>query len=209
MSLKKAAHPFGRALTLCSLILFGLLLAPVALLSVFGGVPDRFSLPFVEQWPLFKILWASNPGAAMPILMQQPLMLIAHSGPDGGAPVWSLFFYPVPLAVQLVISICVAVFLCAGGREAVRRRLVSALPGMTLLVFVTTYVQLASCCTGGPRWLLDIGMYALAYNTFDTLIDWHALYMSVAGALPTLQVALALLGTALLVAGIGRARSAS
>lgn len=208
MSLK-AAHPFVRALALCAMILFGLLLAPVALLSVFGGVPDRISLPLVEQWPLLKILWASNPGAAMPILLQQPLLLIAHSGPGGGAPVWSMFFYPVPLAVQLVVSICVAVYLCAGAREAAGWRLVSALPGMTLLVFVTTYVQLASCCTGGPRWLLDIGMYALAYNTFDTLIDWHALYISVAGALPTLQVALALFGAALLAAGIGRVRSAS
>lgn len=197
----------ARAAVFCVVILTGLLVTPAGFLAGFvGGMPDRFAMPLVEQWPLLKILWASNPGAATQILLQQPLLAIAHGGPGGGAPVWGLFFYPVSLAVLLAVSIlAAAVLLRAGGREATRRRLVSLLPGMALLVFVTTYAQLASCCTGGPRWLLDIWLYSLAYNTFDTLIDWQALYIGVATSLPIVQAVLALIGVALLAAAVERA----
>ncbi len=189
----------------CALVLFGLLIAPIGFLAGFiGGMPDQLTAPFVEQWPLLKILWASNPGAAIHILMQQPLMVIAHNGPDGGVPAWRLFFYPVPLAVQLAVAIFVAVILCSSGRGAMFRRLVPLLPGMAALVFVTTYVQVASCCTGGPRWALDIWLFSLAYDPLSTLIDWQQLYLRIEGSLLTIQVVLALLGTALFAGHIGK-----
>lgn len=190
---------------ICALVLLGLLVAPIGFLAGFvGGLPDRFSAPFVEQWPLLKILLASNPGAAIHILLQQPLMVVAHGGPDGGAPVWRLFFYPVPLAVLLAVSIFVSTILCYRARGAMHRRYVSLLPGLTVLVFVTTYVQVASCCTGGPRWALDVWLFSLAYNPLSTLIDWQQLYFRVEGALSIVQAVLALLGTALLAGHIGR-----
>lgn len=194
-----------RAAMLCAVILLGLMVAPIGFLAGFiGGMPNRISAPFVEQWPLFKTLWASNPGPAIQILMQQPLMVIAHGEPASGVPVWRLFFYPVPLAVQLTVSILAAVILCTGIRGVTLRRLVSLLPGMAALVFVTTYVQVASCCTGGPRWALDVWLFSLAYNPLSTLIDWQQLYFRVEGALSIVQAVLALLGTALLAGHVGR-----
>lgn len=203
----KVASPVVRATMRCALILFGLLLAPVALLSgLGGGMPDQLAFPLVEQRPLLEILWASNPRAAMQILAQQPLMEIARGDPASVVPAWKLIFYPASLAVQLAVSILAAFILCPGDPGAVRRRLVSLLPGMAVLVFVTTYAQLASCCTGGPRWLLDVLLYSLAYNTFDTLINWQAFYSGIAWALPFAQLGLALSGAALLLAAAGRAR---
>ena len=194
-----------RAAMLCAVILLGLMVAPIGFLAGFiGGMPNQISAPFVEQWPLFKTLWASNPGPAIQILMQQPLMVIAHGELGSGVPVWRLFFYPVPLAVQLTVSIFAAVILCSGVRDATLRHLVSLLPGMAALVFVTTYVQVASCCTGGPRWALDVWLFSLAYNPLSTLIDWQQLYFRVEGALSIVQAVLALLGTALLAGHIGR-----
>lgn len=194
-----------RAAMLCAVILLGLMVAPIGFLAGFiGGMPNQISAPFVEQWPLFKTLWASNPEPAIQILMQQPLMVIAHGEPASGVPVWRLFFYPVPLAVQLTVSIFAAVILCTGARGATLRHLVALLPGMAALVFVTTYVQVASCCTGGPRWALDVWLFSLAYNPLSTLIDWQQLYFRVEGALSIVQAVLALLGTVLLAGHIGR-----
>ena len=69
----------------CASILFGLLIAPIGFLAGFaGGMPDQLTTPFVEQWPLLKILWASNPEAALWIALQQPLLVMAHSGPAVG-----------------------------------------------------------------------------------------------------------------------------
>ena len=198
----KVTSALARAATLGVLILSGLLLAPVGLLSVFaGGMPNRLAAPFLEQWPLLPTLWASNPGAALQILMQQPLLVLAHSAPAGGTAAWRLFYYPAPVALQLAISILAVVILRADIRDAMRRRLMALLPGVAVLVFVTTYVQLASCCTGGPRWALDVWLFALAYDPGGTLIDWQALYSGIEGALSIVQIALALVGVALLVAG--------
>ena len=201
MNMKITAVP-ARNAALCVLILFGLLLSPIVFLFVFvGGMPDRFAAPFVNQWPLLTTLWASNPGAALQVLMQQPLLVIAHSDPAGGTAAWRLFYYPAPVALQLAISILAVVILRADIRDAMRRRLMALLPGVAVLVFVTTYVQLASCCTGGPRWALDVWLFALAYDPGGTLIDWQALYSGIEGALSIVQIALALVGVALLVAG--------
>lgn len=188
-----------------SVILLGLSVLPIGFLSGFiGGMPDQLTAPLVEQWPLLKTLWASNPGAAFHILMQQPLMVVAHNGPAGGVPAWRLFLYPVSLAVQLAVAIFAAAILCSGGRGAMFRRLASLLPGIAALVFVTTYVQLASCCTGGPRWALDIWLFSLAYDPLNTLIDWQQLYLRIEGMLTIVQAVLALLGTVLLAGHSGR-----
>lgn len=195
----KNANVHARYVALGVLILSGLLLAPVVFLSVFvGGMPDHAVSPFMDQWPLLTTLWASNPGAALQVLMQQPLLVIAHSDPAGGTATWRMFYYPAPVALQLAISVLAVVILRAGGRGAMRWHLMALLPGMALLVFVTTYVQLASCCTGGPRWALDVWLFAQAYNPGGTLIDWQELYSAIEGLLPAVQIALALLGVALL-----------
>ncbi len=205
MPVLRDCHTLARAAMICALVLLGLLVAPIGFLAGFvGGLPDRFSAPFVEQWPLLKILLASNPEAAIHILLQQPLMVVAHGGPDGGAPVWRLFFYPVPLAVLLAVSIFVSTILCYRARGAMHRRHVSLLPGLAVLVFVTTYVQVASCCTGGPRWALDIWLFSLAYDPLNTLIDWQRFYQRIEGALSVVQAMLALLGTALLASNVER-----
>lgn len=195
-----------RITILCPVILLGLVVAPAGFLAGFiGGIPNQFTMLFMEQWLLLNILWASNPGAAIPVLMQQPLMVVAHSEPSSGLATWRLFFYPVPLAVQLAVSIFASVILCSGAHGTALRRLVLLLPGMVALVFVTTHVQLATCCTGGPRWALDIWLFSLAYDPLSTLIDWHQLYLHVEGVFPVVQAALALLGVALLVVGARRA----
>lgn len=206
----KIAHAFARTAMFCVLILFGLLLAPVVLLSGFvGGMPNQLVAPFVELGPLLKTLWASNPGAAMQVLMQQPLMVIVHGEPGSGAAVWRFFLYPMPLVVHLAVSVFAAVILCSSTRGATLRRLIALLPGMAVLVFVTTYVQVAACCTGGPRWALDVWLFSLAYNPLNTLIDWQQLYSRIEGALSIAQPVLALLGAALLATGVRRARDAN
>lgn len=194
-----------RLILAAAIILLGLLIVPVGFLAGFiGGMPNRLAAPLVEQWPLFKILWASNPGAAVHVLVQQPLMVIAHSGSAGGTPAWQLFLYPVSLAVQLAVAIFAAAILCSGSRGAMFRGLVPLLPGMATLVFVTTYAQVAFCCTGGPRWVLDIGLFSLASDPLSTWIDWRQLYLRIGGAVPIIQAVLALLGAALLAVSSGK-----
>lgn len=202
----KTAPALVRATMLCPVILFGLLVTPLGFLAGFtGGAPNQFTTPFMEQWPLFKVLWASNPGAAIQILMQQPLMVIAHGEPTSVLPVWRLVFYLVHFAALLAVSIFAAVTLSYGARGTALHRLVLLLPGMALLVFVATYVQLAVCCTGGPRWVLDVWLYSQASNPLSTSTDWQQFYLRIEGVFSIMQAVLALLGVALLMVGARRA----
>lgn len=206
----KATPVLARSMMLCTATLLGLLIAPTVFLAVFaGGMPDQFGAPLVEQWPLLNILWASNPEAATQVLMQQPLMTIAHGDPVSGGAVWRLSFYPVSLAAQLAVALFAALIMVAGAPDAILRRFVSLLPGMAVLVFVTTYVQVATCCTGGPRWALDIWLFSLAYNSPAAWLDWRPVYAWTEGKTSMLQIALALLGVALLAPAAMRARDAS
>lgn len=206
----KTAPVLARFMMLCAAILLGLLLAPTAFLVIFvGGMPDQFAAPLAEQWPLLNILWASNPEAAMQVLVQQPLLTIAHGNPINGSAVWRLSFYPVSLAAQVAVAIFAALVMSADSRDAMFRRFVFLLPGMTVLVFVTTYVQVATCCTGGPRWALNIWLFSLASNSPTALLDWQPIYSWMEGKTSVLQIALALLGVALLAPAAWRVRDAN
>jgi hypothetical protein len=196
-----------RVMLFACVIFCGLLAAPIGFVAGFaGGSPNLVSTPFLEQWPLLKLLWASNPKASVQIFMQQPLLVIAHGESADVLPAWRLFFYPLPLAACLAVSVFAAVVVNAGTRATSLKRLVALLPGMPLLACATAYAQIAACCTGGPRWILDVWLYALAYDPLNRLIDWQGLYLRVEGMLPVLQAALAMLGVLLLMLGAWPAR---
>jgi hypothetical protein len=188
-----------------TLTLSGLLLVPVALsAALIGRAPNQLVAPLLEYWPLFKILWVSNPGAALPTLLQQPMLVFGHRESASGLLAWGVFFYPLPLALLLGASVMTARPLCSGHPGAIGRRLTSLLPGMTLLLFAVTYVQLASCCTGGPRWALDVGLFSLIYDPLSPLAGWQELYLRIEAGLVLGQLALALLGMFWLATAIRR-----
>jgi hypothetical protein len=191
--------------TLCVLTLSGLLLVPVALsAALIGLAPNQLVAPLLEYWPLFNILWASNPGAALPTLWQQPVFSFGHREPGSGLLAWGVFFYPLPLALLLGAALMAARTLCGGHYRAIGRCLISLLPGMALLLFAVTYVQLASCCTGGPRWTLDVWLFSLIYDPLSPWTGWQELYLRIEGWLVLGQLALALLGMFWLVTAIRR-----
>jgi hypothetical protein len=202
---RQSTPAMARSMMLGTLILACLLAAPIVFMTgLVGGMPDRFATPLLEQWSLLKVLWASNRDAAIQILMQQPLVTIAHDDPVSGLAAWRLFLYPVFLALYLAISVFAAVILSGGALGTGRRRLVWLLPGLALVVFVTTYVQVLTCCTGGPRWAFEVGLFSLAYNAPGLSIDWQKIYAATEGIFSTLQIALALLGAALLAAAAAK-----
>jgi len=197
-----------RSVVLCTIILLGLMLAPAAVIAIsVGGVPAQITAPLVEQWPLLKLLWTSNADAAMHVVMEQPLITIADAEPASGGATWRVSYYPISLAAQLAVAVFASLILSAGGKGATGRRLVTLLPGTALLVFVTTYVQVATCCTGGPRWALDLWLFSLASNAPDAWIDWQPIYAWTEGKVSALQIALALLGVATLVPAALHART--
>lgn len=186
-----------------SLAVFVCLLAlEVALLAVVvGRGPNAVTAPLAEQFALLATLWGSNPAAALPLIAQQPVFLIAHNDPASSVPIWGLYYFPVTVLVHLAIAPLAALQL----RRATGPRHPALLAaGGAALVFAVTYTRLASCCTGGPRWALEIWLLALAFDPTSTLLDWSAMIVRLEGFFPYMQFAIGMTGIALLIAATWR-----
>jgi hypothetical protein len=87
----------------------GLVAVEVALLAaVVGRGPNAVTFPLVEQFALLTTLWGSNPAAALPLVMQQPVFVIAHNNPAGSVPTWGLYYFPFTFLVHLAIAVLAA-----------------------------------------------------------------------------------------------------
>lgn len=175
----------------------------VALLAmVVGRAPNAVAAPLVEQFALLTTLWGSNPAAGLALIAQQPVFVIAHNDPATSVSTWGLYYFPFTLLVHLAIAPVAALQL---RHSAGRRRHPGLLvAGGAALVFAVTYMHIASCCTGGPRWALEIWLLALAFDPTSTLLDWSAMIVRLEGFFPYLQFAIGMAGVALLIAATWR-----
>jgi len=181
----------------------GLVAVEVVLVAAAVGCgPNAVTAPLVDQFALLTTLWGSNPAAALPLVMQQPVFLIAHNDPAGSVPTWGLHYFPFSFLVHLAIAMLVA---WHWRRSAGRRRQLGLLAaGSAALAFAVTYTRLASCCTGGPGWALETWLLALAFDPTSTLLDWSAIILRLGAYYSYLQFAIGLAGIALLIGATWR-----
>ncbi len=195
-----------RASGLAIILFFCLVAVEVAVLAaVAGSGPNEVSAPLAEQLSLLTTLWHSNPVAALPLIAQTPVFVIARQEPAASLQTWGLYYFPFTFTVHLAISIVVVLILRRPSDQP--RRLMWLTVGGTALAFAVTFARSAICCTGGPRWALEIGLYALAFDPTPSLFDWSAIYSRTGMLLPYLQLATGMAGIAcFIVATLRRKR---
>lgn len=189
---------FVRVAGLAIIVFFCLVAVEVVLLAAFAGNgPNAVSAPFVEQFSLLLTLWHSNPVAALPLIAQTPVFVIAHQEPADSLQTWGLYYFPFTFVVHLAIAVVAAQLLRRTSGHL--RRLLWLTTGGAALAFAVTYTRFATCCTGGPRWALEIGLYALAFDPTRSLLDWPAIYIRMETFLPFLQFATGMAGIACII----------
>jgi hypothetical protein len=179
-----------------AIILFVCLVAVevVLLATVAGSGPNEVSVPLAEQLSLLTTLWHSNPVAALPLMAQTPVFVIARQEPAASLQTWGLYYFPFTFAVHLAIAAVAALLLRRPSDQP--RRLLWLTVGGAVLAFAVTFARSAICCTGGPRWALEIGLYAFAFDPTPSLVDWTAIYTRTETLLPYLQFATGMAGVA-------------
>ena len=189
---------FVRVTGLAIVVFFGLVAAEAVLLAaIAGSAPNQGTAPLAEQGSPPTTLWHSNPAAALPLIAQTPVFVIAHQEPADSLQAWGLYFFPLTFFVHLTIAVVAALLLRRVSEY--RRRLQWLTAGGAALAFAVTYTRFATCCTGGPRWAPEVGLYALAFDPTRSLLDWSAIYTRIDGFLPSLQFATGLAGIACLI----------
>lgn len=179
-------------------VLAAIVAVELALLAISTGrAPNALTLPLIEQLPLLGTLWSSNPRAALSITAQQAVFVIEHRAADTGLQVWGIYGFPLTLAAYGLIAWLFASFLAQSAPWARWKRLAFS-SGAVLLATSVTYVRLASCCTLGPRWSVDIVLLAQALDPTSTLINWQSLYALVEPLFPATQAMMGIGGALLL-----------
>jgi len=198
---------FARTGVLALAVFAGLTAVEVLLLAIATGyLPNAITAPIVEQFTFLATLWNSNPSAALPLIAQQPVLLIAHSASAGSVPIWGIYYFPLSFITHLALAVMVA---WTWRRSAGHRREPGLLvAGGVALAFAVSYIRLSSCCTGGPLWALEVWLLALAFDPTRTLIDWSAVIVSLERFFPFIQFAIGLTGIALLMAAVWRRHQA-
>ena len=178
-------------------IFVSLLAIETTLLAVcVGHAPNAISLPLFEQLPLLATLWGSNPAAALSVTAQQAVFVVQHRPTATGLPTWGIYYYPLTLAVHLLIAFMASSYFT---RPINRRWQIHAFVyGAALLGLSVSYVRLASCCTVGPRWVLDVLLLSQALDPMRAALSWHQLYTHVEPLLPWIQVVMAISSAMLL-----------
>ncbi|HCU53884.1 MAG TPA: hypothetical protein DIC36_06260 [Gammaproteobacteria bacterium] len=198
----------ARAGLLAVLVFAGLTAVEVMLLVISTGyLPNAVTAPIVEQFAFLVTLWNSNPSAALPLIAQQPMLLIAHSASPGGVPIWGIYYFPLSFLVHVALALLAAWSWRRGAGH--RRELGLLVAGGVALAFAVSAIRLSSCCTGGPRWVLEVWLLALAFDPTRTLLDWSAVIVSLEPFFPSMQLAIGLTGIALLMAAVWRRHQAS
>src|SRR4030066_8217 len=100
---------FIRLAGLAIVVFIGLAAVEVVLLAVAAGsAPNAVSIPLAEQFSLLGLLWHSNPEAALPLIVQTPVFVIAHREPADSLQTWGLYYYPFTFVVHLAIAVVAA-----------------------------------------------------------------------------------------------------
>lgn len=187
-----------RTFALALAVFFGLLAVETGLLAVaVSRLPNDVSAPTADHLAMLVTLWRSNPTAALPHLVQQAALVIAHREPVTGQQVWGIYYYLPALIVHLAVAWVSARILAA---RANRRCLALLASGGAALVLGVTYVRLAACCTVAPRWAFDIVLLARAYDPSSAAIDWQTVYARLEPAFPYLQSGTVIAGITLIAA---------
>ena len=183
---------------LAIVVFFCLVTVEVVVMAIVAGSgPNNVSAPMAEQFSLFLTLWHSNPAAALPLIAQTPVFVIAHQEPADSIPAWGLYYFPFTFGVHLAIAVIAAQLLRRP--SGLPRRLPWLITGGAALAFAVTFTRFATCCTGGPRWAFDLGLYALAFDPTRSLLDWSAIYMRMETFFPFLQLATGMAGIACII----------
>lgn len=190
---------FVRVTGLAIIVFFCLVAVEVVLLTaIAGSLPNHVTAPLAEQFSLLTTLWHSNPTAALPLIAQTPVFVIAHQEPADSIQAWGLYYFSLTFLVHLAIAVVAAQLLCRPFGHP--RHFLWLISGGAALAFAVLYARSASCCTGGPRWVFDLGLYALAFDPTPSLLDWPAIYTRMETFLPHLQFATGLVGIACILA---------
>jgi hypothetical protein len=188
---------FLRFLGVGAIVFAALVLLPVFWFALYYRVvPNIFEAPIQQLWSLSSNLFSSNPGAALRLVIYQPLAVVGHLENNTGLRVWEVFVYPIPSLVLLAGALYGSVIALRSYRE--QNRLAQVITGVLLVALGVCYVRVAACCTG-PGWAVDVWLRGLALTPSPGgFVDWPALYQRIEVLLLPAQVVLVAGGVVLM-----------
>jgi len=184
------------------IVLFVLLAAETAITTLLvGSMPtDLFIYP-LRHLDFYKILWASSPWETIKLLLiDKAVLVVEHRDATNGIQIWGLYYYALNMLLHCLVGLLAGVGWALGQFRKTGRPLLLFVAGSFLLIFANSHVYLASCCSAGPGWIVDVWLLSRVYDPFASSY-WLELYQSVEGLFLITQAILTAIGTVLILSG--------
>ena len=167
-----------------------------------GSAPTESYVFLFRNSTFIKIIWASNAWETLKLLTTgEAVFIVEHRDAANGLQIWGLYFFMIHLLAQCAVACLAGIGWVAGFFRRLDRALMLYVSGALLLIFATSYVRLASCCTTGPGWLVDVWLLSLVFDPTPSMLDWQGVYEWAEKLFMPVQIALALSGIYLLFHG--------
>jgi hypothetical protein len=190
------------------LVLVVLVFIEVILTSLFTGhLANGFNVYPLQNAGLYSLLWESNPGKTLELLLiTNPIVIIEHLDAGTQTQSWGIYYYLTDLMLLVGVALVTAIAWVSGRLQhpGASRILVSA--GGLLMVVASTHLKLGACCGSSPRWVVDAMILSRLYDP-RFFQAWGDVYEAVAGLFMPVQVIMVLGGTGCVIYGWVRKKS--
>jgi len=178
-------------LTLFSIVCIEMLV----LMFTTGTVVNTFDQPIFNNLDFLWLLIKSNPWNGFLQLIEQPVLIIGHTGAATNDYLVALYYYPVSSLLHLGLALLITTRILKYPTLAIRAQFII---GCVLFLLPINYVWLAGCCGAKPGWTLDTLFLNFVLSTDGSPITHMDIYEVAYGWMHTLQLIIMILAGSLL-----------
>lgn len=168
---------------------------------IMGDMPTGiFLFPF-RHFSFYQSLWGTSAWEVLRLLLvDKAILVVEYKSAVNNIQVWGLFYYALNLLLHGAVVLLAGIGWFAGRFRKAGMPLGLFILGSVLLIFASSYVQLAYCCGSGPGWLVEVWLLARAYEPLSAPV-WQELYQSAQPLLLFIQVMVGTIGLTMLLLG--------
>ncbi|MDH5326704.1 MAG: hypothetical protein OEZ68_10190 [Gammaproteobacteria bacterium] len=156
---------------LCFVVSIAIGLIIISILN--RGTVNHGLTPIVQFFPLFKLMWADNPTAALWFLLRKSVFTLAHQDPRSGLNLWTYEFHTLSLLVYLITCTLLGRMLLA--LRQTQQTLIAygqTFLAATLILLSMSYMTSIEHCSGAT-WVGFVALYGLGFDEFELYPAWQ------------------------------------
>ena len=129
------------------------------------GWVNHIRTPVATYFSLFPLFWVEEPLAAIEFIITKSFLILAHHDSRSDLNLWTLEYDLISLLVYILCAM-LSGWLISHHYVSAKKKLITPLMGVGILVFTFTYMTAIEHCAGAT-WVGFVSLYGLGVSGFD------------------------------------------